>query len=91
MQITRTRPALHQRHSARDLGSSSQPEILVLPGQLVAILQFASAVRSGKIDGQQLLAAQEESEKPLEIVPIEIAPLSPQQPDVPQTLDDGRN
>jgi len=86
-----TRPAFDQRHSARDLGSSSQPEILVLPGQLGAILQFASAVRSGKIDGQQLLAAQEESEKPLEIVPIEIAPLSPQHPDVPQTLDDARN
>ena len=91
MQATMTRAALHPRHSARDLGSSSQPEILVLPGQLDAILQFASAVRSGKIDGRQLLAAQEESEKPLEIVPIEIAPLSPQHPDVPQTLDDARN
>ena len=91
MQATMTRPALHQRHSARGLGSPSQPEILVLPGQLGAILQFASAVRSGKIDGQQLLAAQEESEKPLEIAPIEIAPLSPEQPEAPQTLDDGRN
>ena len=86
-----TRPISHQRHAARNIGSPRQPEVLVPPGQLDAILQFARAARSGQIDGKQLLAAQQETEKPLEMTPIEIAPLSPLQPEVASnTPDDGR-
>lgn len=94
-------PTVHQRemtpfisrrnHPMRESGAVSQPDVLVPPGQLDAILQFARAVRSGQIDGKQLLAAQQETEKPLEITPIEIAPLSPPQPEVASnTPDDGR-
>lgn len=76
-----------RRGTLRTVLARSQAEVLVPPGQLDAILQFARAVGSGEIDGQQLLAAQEEAEKPLEITPLEIAPLSPPQPEVADTPD----
>jgi hypothetical protein len=51
------------------------PEIIVPQGQLAAAAQLSAAIRSGEVDGNQLLAAQHESEQPLEVRPIEIAPL----------------
>ncbi len=50
---------------------SREPEVLVEPGQLEAALQFADAVRSGRVNAVQLVAADEESSKPLEIKPLE--------------------
>lgn len=82
-----SQPNSQRRGTLRTVLARSQPEVLVPPGQLDAILQFARAVGSGEIDGQQLLAAQEEAEKPLEIAPLEIAPLSPPQPEVTDTPD----
>jgi hypothetical protein len=72
--------------------SPSQPEIIVPPGQLAAIVQFAAAVRSGHIDGDKLLAAEEQTNAPLEIKPLEIVPLVPPQADVAPdaTGDSGR-
>ena len=88
---TLTRPISRQRRAARNVSSPPQPEVLVPAGELDAILQFARAVRSGQIDGEQLLAAQQETEKPLEIARIEIEPLSPLQPEgTSNTPDDGR-
>jgi Putative zinc-finger len=90
-EATTAPPNLRRRHVARNVGSSRQPEVLVPPGEIDAILQFAKAVRSGQIDGKQLLAAQQDTEKPLEITPIEIAPLISPQPDVSSDApDDGR-
>lgn len=68
------------------------PEIIVPPGQLAAIVQFADAVRAGHIDGEKLLAAQQQGAEPLEIEPLEIVPLAPPQPDVAPdgTEDSGR-
>jgi hypothetical protein len=68
------------------------PEIIVPPGQLAAIAQFAAAIRSGHIDGDKLLAAEEQTNAPLEIKPLEIVPLVPPQADVAPdaTEDSGR-
>ncbi len=84
--------AARRRIPANHLKSAPQPEIIVPPGQLVAIMQFAAAVRSGHIDGDELLAAEEQTNAPLEIKPLEIVPLVPPQPDVAPdaTEDSGR-
>jgi len=85
---TAARPLTVAKHPK----SPAQPEVLVPPGQLAAIVQFAAAVRSGRIDGGELLAAQEQTNAPLEIKPLEIIPLVQPQPDVAPdaTADSGR-
>jgi hypothetical protein len=84
--------AARLRTTPKHLKSPSQPEVLVQPGQLAAIMQFAAAVRSGHIDGDKLLAAEEQTNAPLEIKPLEIVPLAPPQADVAPdaTEDSGR-
>ena len=62
-----------------------EPEVLVPPGQLQLLVQFASDIRSGRIDGKQLIAADAQVRKPLNIAPLAIAPL--RKPDV-DTLPD---
>ncbi|MFZ0638204.1 MAG: hypothetical protein WA020_01405 [Candidatus Acidiferrales bacterium] len=52
-----------------------EPEIIVEPGQMQAILRFAAALQSGQIDGARLLADQKKVAQPLEIQPLTIAPL----------------
>jgi Putative zinc-finger len=59
------------------LGPSPQPEVLVPPGQLVAVMELAKAIESRHIDGKELLAAEQRADAPLEIKPLEIAPLGP--------------
>jgi hypothetical protein len=54
--------------------TSACPEIIVPKGQLSAAAQLISAINSGRVDGNQFLAAQQEYEKRLEVKPIEIAP-----------------
>jgi hypothetical protein len=51
------------------------PEIIVPQGQLAAAAQLSAAINSGAVDGNQLLAVREESERPLNLKPIEIAPM----------------
>ncbi len=51
------------------------PEVIVPPGQLEAIMQFAAEIHSGRIDGKQLIAAQKDMNKPIEIQPLEIKPI----------------
>jgi hypothetical protein len=55
--------------------TTSPPEFIVPRGQLAAAAQLSAAINSGRVDGNQLLAAQHEYEKPLEVHLIEIAPL----------------
>jgi hypothetical protein len=59
-----------------------EPEVIVPPGQLEAIMQLAAEIRFGRIDGEQLVAADAQIKKPLDIAPIEIAPLEKPQSDV---------
>jgi hypothetical protein len=75
---------------SRHLGATSQPEVLVEPGQLAAIIQFAKAVNSGRIDGRALLAAQQRVDAPLEIEPLEISPLEPPESDATPREHSGR-
>jgi hypothetical protein len=54
-----------------------EPEVLVPKGELLAVVKFYEAVHSAPVDSEQLYAAQEEPQKPLELKPIEITPLEP--------------
>jgi hypothetical protein len=56
------------------------PQIIVPKGQLLAAARLSEAINSGRVDGSELLAAQQEYEKPLEVKPIEIVPLEPPAP-----------
>jgi anti-sigma factor RsiW len=67
------RRASRPRHPV--LPRSPEPEVLVPAGQLEAVMQFADAIRVGRVDGNQLLAAQEELEKPLKIDDLTILPI----------------
>ena len=59
----------------RRANSLAEPEVIVPPGQLEAVMQLAAAIRSGRIDGKQLLAAQKDMDKPIDIPPLEIKPI----------------
>jgi hypothetical protein len=64
------------RHTAQTRAATTTgTEIIVSRGQLAAAAQLSAAIHSGRVDGNQLLAAQQEYEKPLQVHPIEIAPL----------------
>lgn len=79
--VARTRPlptsAFRPHPASRHFRAPSQPEVLVEPGQLGAIIRFAKAVSAGRIDGKALLAAQQRADAPLEIEPLKIGPLEP--------------
>lgn len=66
-------PASHEHYVIRRAAPhSSEPEVLVQPGQFAAVLRYADVLHSGRIDGGQLMAAQPSLDKPLEMAPIEI-------------------
>jgi anti-sigma factor RsiW len=54
-----------------------EPEVLVPKGELLAVVRFYEAVHGTPVDSEQLYAAQEEPQKPVELKPIEITPLEP--------------
>jgi hypothetical protein len=68
---------------ARYAGSASAGtlKIIVPKGQLVAAARLSEAINSGRVDGTQLLAAQQDYQKPLDVKPIEIPPLETVSPD----------
>jgi hypothetical protein len=70
------RPLVARRKSTRE----REPEVIVPPGQLEAVMQLAADIRTGRIDGKQFLTAQKQAEKPLKIDPIEIVSLAKPQP-----------
>ncbi len=55
--------------------TTALPEIIVPKGQLSAAAELSAAIVTGRVDGSQLLAAQREYDKPLEVKAIEIAPM----------------
>jgi hypothetical protein len=64
------------RHAgARRALSSREPQVIVPPGELEAVLQLVADIHSGRVDGGQLIAANENLDKPVTIKPIEITPL----------------
>jgi hypothetical protein len=56
-------------------GKASDPEIIVEPGQMRAILRLAAAAQSGQIDGAKLVIDQKYADEPLVITPLVITPL----------------
>jgi anti-sigma factor RsiW len=72
----RTASTPNSKHGAQARkAAAASPEIIVPKGQFAAALQLSAAISSGRVDGSQLLAAQQDSEKPLDVKLIEIAPL----------------
>lgn len=68
--------ASHTLGRARSLSSrSAEPEVLVPSGQFAAVLNYAAALHSGRIDGDPLIAPRQPLDKPLEITAIEIPSL----------------
>jgi hypothetical protein len=70
--VVARRDARFSRSPVSHNSPEAQAEVLVQPGQFAAVLQYADALRSGRIDGDQLIAAQQSLDKPLEMTPIEI-------------------
>jgi anti-sigma factor RsiW len=64
VRVVHTRPA-----------TTAPPEIIVPTEQLSAAAQLSAAINSGRVDGNQLLAARQQYDRPLEVKPIEITPL----------------
>jgi hypothetical protein len=54
---------------------NTKPEIIIQPGQMQAILQFVTETRNGKINGGEIEEGIKAAERPLEIKPLNIAPL----------------
>ena len=75
--VTTEQPSAPHAHRAirRAVPRTSEPEVLVQPGELAAVRQFVDSVRAGRVDGAQIIAAQHPLEKPLELNPIEIPDL----------------
>lgn len=71
----------HQEFPRNTRLHNSEPEVIVQPGQMQAILQFVAETRSGKINGAQIEEGIKAAEKPLEIKPLNIAPLETSQGD----------
>jgi acyl transferase domain-containing protein len=65
------------RHSSlRTLRPSApEPQVIVEPGQMQAILQLVAAMQRGQVDGARLLAGEKKAFAPLEIRPLTIVPL----------------
>jgi hypothetical protein len=83
----RTAPTGDSRRAAQTgAAGPTHPVIIVPRGQLAAAAQLSAAINSGRVDGNQLLAAQQEYARPLQVHPIEIAPLEiPALADVTET------
>lgn len=63
----------------RSMGRHVQPqhpEVLVPPGQLIAVMQLANALNTGQVEIDPTSGAQQQSEEPLEIEAIQISPLT---------------
>ena len=64
-------PLNHAPPRSKRSARSSEPEVLVPPGQLALALQLSQGLVSGRMNGEALFAAQKEFEKPVEITPSE--------------------
>ena len=84
-------PAPHASRAPESLAPESQanvsrsalrePEVLVPKDELRAVAQLYEATQPGRVDSEQLYAAQQQARQPLEWKPIEITPLKSLAPD----------
>jgi hypothetical protein len=74
-------PVPERRHiklasrATRSIPTKFEPEILVPKDELAAVAQFYEATQTGRVDTEQLYAAQQQTREPVEVKPIEIIPL----------------
>lgn len=80
--VALARPArrLNARRVERQSAALEVPEVIVEPGQMEAVMQFAQALNSGQIDSAKLLADLKAANQPLKIKPLVIAPLEAPKP-----------
>ena len=71
--VALARPArkLSARRIERQPRVPEVPEVIVQPGQMEAVMQFAQMLNSGQIDGMKLLADLKAADQPLKIKPLE--------------------
>jgi len=76
--VALARPARkpNARRIERQPSATEVPEVVVQPGQMEAVMQFAQALNSGQIDGAKLLADLKAADQPLEIKPLETPELA---------------
>lgn len=76
--VALARPArrLNARRIERRRAAPEVPEVIVQPGQMEAVMQFAQELNSGQIDGAKLLADLKTADQPLKIKPLETPELS---------------
>ena len=74
--LARPAPRLNARRIKRHPSAPEIPEVIVQPGQMEAVMQFAQALNSGRIDGAKLLADLKAADQPLEIKPLETPELA---------------
>lgn len=60
--------------------SPADPEVIVPPGQLEAVMQLVADTRSGRIDSKQFLPDRKQTQQPLKIDSIEVPALVKPQP-----------
>ncbi|MHB8486216.1 MAG: zf-HC2 domain-containing protein [Candidatus Acidiferrales bacterium] len=76
--VALARPArkLNARRVERQSRAPEVPEVIVEPGQMKAVMQFAQMLNSGQIDGAKLLADLKAADQPLKIKPLEMPELA---------------
>lgn len=67
---------LNARRIERQPRAPEMPEVIVQPGQMEAVVQFAQELNSGQIDGAKLLADLKAADQPLKIKPLETPELA---------------
>ena len=74
--LARPTRKLNARRIDRQLRVPEVPEVIVQPGQMEAVMQFAQMLNSGQIDGAKLLADLKAADQPLEIKPLKTPELA---------------
>lgn len=76
--IPSRKPALvaaRRKASRRMRRHAKEPEVIVEPGQMQAVMQFVAEERKGTINGAAIVKGIQASQKPLQIKPLEFTPL----------------
>ena len=67
--------AARRKASRRMRRHAKEPEVIVEPGQMQAVMQFVAEERKGTINGAAIVKGIQASQKPLQIKPLEFTPL----------------
>lgn len=67
--------AARRKASRRMRRHAKEPEVIVEPGQMQAVMQFVAEERKGTINGAAIAKGIQASQKPLQIKPLEFTPL----------------